>query len=136
METRQIKVKGEHDIWLAVGTGSGLARAQGFSEADRARVETVISELAHNLLLHGGGGQITVSPVREGNRRGIQVQAVDSGPGIRDVAEALRDGYTTGNGLGIGLGVVKRMMDDFAIRSHPGWGTTITATKWVLGNGE
>ncbi len=130
METRQVEVAGEHDIWLAVGTGSSLARALGFDEADRARIETVVSELAHNLLLHGGGGRITISPVCEGRRTGIRVCAVDTGPGIYDVTEALRDGYTTGDGLGIGLGVVRRMMDDFAIRSHPGWGTVISATCW------
>jgi serine/threonine-protein kinase RsbT len=103
----------------------------GMEDADRVRVETVISEMAHNVFLHGGGGTITIEPVAEDHRHGLRIRAKDAGPGMADVSQALRDGFSTLDSLGIGLGVTKRMMDDVAIRSYPGWGTVVTVTKWA-----
>jgi serine/threonine-protein kinase RsbT len=124
-------VRTEHDVWLVIGVGTSLAQELGLVEADCTRVETVISELAHNVLLHGGGGTVTIDRVSRDHRFGIRICARDSGPGITDVSRALEDGFTTRDSLGIGLGVTKRMMDDVAIRSHPGWGTIVTVTKWA-----
>lgn len=127
---RQVEIRAEQDVWLAVGLGTMLARELGMESADCARVETAISEIARNALLHGGGGCVSIEQVTESARCGLRVCAQDVGPGITDTVRALEDGFSTLNSLGIGLGVTKRLMDDFAIRSHPGWGTVITATKW------
>jgi serine/threonine-protein kinase RsbT len=128
---RRINVKRECDVWLAVGAAVDVAQEMGLNEADRVRVETVISEMAHNVVVHGGGGSIEIGLVVENKRCGLRICARDYGPGIRDVSQALEDGYTTQNSLGIGLGVTKRLMDDVAIRSHPGWGTTVTVVQWL-----
>lgn len=127
---RRVKIQAEHDVWLAVGLGTMLAHELGMERADCARVETAISEMARNALLHGGGGSISIEQVIESARMGVRVCAQDMGPGIADTVQALEDGFTTQNSLGIGLGVTRRLMDDFSIRSHPGWGTVITATRW------
>jgi serine/threonine-protein kinase RsbT len=132
---RQIEIKTEREVWLAISTGASIARELGLTEADRVRIETVISEMAHNVLVHGGGGAITIEAIAEDNRHGLRVCARDVGPGMADVSQALRDGFSTQDSLGIGLGVTKRMMDDVSIRSHPGWGTVVTVTKW-LSNGR
>ena len=131
---RQIKIEAEHQVWLAVSIGADIARQLGMVEADRVRIETVISEMANNMLLHAGQGVIRIEAVTARNRQGLRVRATDAGPGMADVSRALQDGYSTQNSLGIGLGVTKRLMDDVAIRSHPGWGTVVTVTKW-LSNG-
>ena len=128
---RQIDIETEREVWLAVGIGVGIARELGLEKTDCVRIETVMSEIAHNVLLHGGGGTVSIEAVTERDRCGLRICAQDSGPGIADISRALEDGYTTQNGLGIGLGVAKRMMDDVAIRSHLGWGTIVTVTKWI-----
>jgi serine/threonine-protein kinase RsbT len=127
----QIEIEAEHQVWLAVSIGADIARQLGMIEADRVRIETVISEMANNVLLHAGQGTISIEAVSDENRQGVRVQATDTGPGMADVSKALQDGYSTQNSLGIGLGVTKRLMDDVAIRSHPGWGTVVTVTKWL-----
>ena len=127
----RIDVESERDVWSSIREGTRLARELDMTEADRVRVETVVSELAHNVFLHGGGGTITISQIAENTRRGLRIGAQDSGPGIPSIGQALQDGYTTGDSLGIGLGITRRMMDDVAIRSHPGWGTVVTVTKWA-----
>jgi serine/threonine-protein kinase RsbT len=132
---RQVDVREEHDVWLAVGAVVAAARELEIVEADRVRLETVISEMAHNVLLHGGGGFIVVESANEPGRCGLRIRAQDEGPGIRDISLALQDGYTTSDTLGIGMGVTFRLMDDVAIRSYPEWGTIVIVTKW-LGNGS
>jgi serine/threonine-protein kinase RsbT len=131
MQDRLIDVRAEQDVWLVIAAGTGMARELGMVEADCARVETVLSELAHNIFVHGGGGTVKIGPVIEDQRHGLRICAQDTGPGIQDVSHALQDGFTTRSSLGIGLGITKRMMDDMAIRSHPGWGTVVTVTKWL-----
>ena len=128
---RRIEIRAEREVWLAISAGASAARELGLEQADCVRIETVISELAHNVLLHGGGGTVDIKAVSEGERQGLRICARDAGPGIPDISQALKDGFTTQDSLGIGLGVTKRMMDDVAIRSHPGWGTVITVTKWI-----
>lgn len=130
MSYRRIKVQAERDVLIAASTAATIAQKAGLSVTDCARVETSVSELARNLLVHAKGGALVLELVSRANRTGIRVCAMDYGPGIANVSLALQDGFTTQNSLGIGLGVAKRMMDDFSICSHPGWGTSITAVKW------
>jgi serine/threonine-protein kinase RsbT len=101
-----------------------------FSLVDQTKIVTAASELGRNTLEHGGGGELELSLAEDGVRRGIRLRFSDHGPGIPDLALALKDGYTSGSGLGLGLGGSKRLMHDFTIDSTPGIGTTITAIRW------
>ncbi|MFJ4877449.1 anti-sigma regulatory factor [Streptomyces sp. NPDC088745] len=102
----------------------------GFGLVDQTRIVTAASELARNAYIHGGGGSLTVEQVREGGRTGLRLVMRDDGPGIPDLEAALTDGYTTGAGLGHGLGGARRLMHEFAVHSHAGEGTTVVATRW------
>jgi serine/threonine-protein kinase RsbT len=104
--------------------------ALGFGLADQTKVVTAASELARNTLRYGGGGEARVMLVQNAGRRGVKLDFVDNGPGIADVDLALRDGYTTGGGLGMGLGGSKRLCDEFSIDTSPN-GTTVSVTKWT-----
>ena len=103
-----------------------------FSLVDQTKMVTAASELARNTLEHGGGGSVLVSMVEEGARRGIKLVFDDKGPGIANLELALRDGYTTGGGMGLGLSGSKRLVNDFEINSEPGRGTTVTIIRWKL----
>jgi serine/threonine-protein kinase RsbT len=100
------------------------------SLVDQTKIVTAASELARNMLLYGGGGKVTFELLQEGVRRGLRVQFIDAGPGIPNVDLAMRDGFTTGNGMGLGLGGAKRLVNEFSIESAPGKGTRITITRW------
>ena len=102
----------------------------GFSLVEQPKIVTAASELARNTVEYGGGGELRLEVVGEGARTGLRLTFSDRGPGIPDVARALQDGYTSGGGLGLGLGGAKRLMGDFAIRSTPGEGTTVVTTRW------
>jgi serine/threonine-protein kinase RsbT len=102
----------------------------GFSLVDQTKIVTAASELARNALIHGGGGSVQLEALAEGIRRGLRLSFVDQGPGIPDIDLALKDGYTTGAGLGLGLGGSKRLMSNFEIASRVGEGTRVTVTKW------
>jgi serine/threonine-protein kinase RsbT len=130
-ETAQVKVAAEVHVYVAAHQVKTLARQMGFNEADQTRLETVISELARNIVLYAGEGSIRVQVVTKDKRRGLKIQALDHGPGIADIEQAMKDGYTTSGGLGSGLGGAKRMMDEFHIESAPGLGTRVTAIKWL-----
>lgn len=104
--------------------------AAKFSIVDQTKMVTAASELARNLWIYGGGGHVTLTEVRNGARAGLQVDFIDEGPGIEDIAQALRDGYTSGSGMGLGLGGAKRLVNEFAIESKPGQGTRVTITRW------
>jgi serine/threonine-protein kinase RsbT len=102
----------------------------GFSLVDQTKIVTAASELARNTLLHGGGGQAVIEIVSDGNRRGLRLVFEDKGPGIADIQLAMKDGYSTGGGLGLGLSGAKRLSNEFAISSTPGGGTTVVITRW------
>jgi serine/threonine-protein kinase RsbT len=102
----------------------------GLSIVDQTKVVTAASELARNTYTHGGGGRFRVELLNTGTRHGIRLTFEDQGPGIPDIEQAFRDGYTTGSGLGIGLGGARRLVNDFQIESKPGQGTRIVATRW------
>jgi serine/threonine-protein kinase RsbT len=103
---------------------------QGLSLVDQTKLVTAASELGRNVIDHGGGGEVTISMELNGTRRGVRLVFSDRGPGIADVQLALRDGFTTGSGLGLGLGGAKRLCNEFAIESQPGGGTRITVARW------
>jgi serine/threonine-protein kinase RsbT len=103
--------------------------AIGFSLIDQTKMITAASELARNTLRYGGGGEAHLIKLQR-QRRGLHVVFIDHGPGIDDVEQALKDGYTTGGGMGLGLSGAKRLSDEFDIASTPGQGTTVKITKW------
>jgi serine/threonine-protein kinase RsbT len=111
----------------AVRTG---AVAIGFSLVDQTKIITAASEIARNTLDYGGGGELHLDTVRAGIRRGLRLVFSDKGPGIPDLAQALKDGYTSGGGLGLGLGGSKRLCNEFDVQSAPGQGTTVTLIRW------
>lgn len=102
----------------------------GLSLVDQTKIVTAASELARNTIDYGGGGAAHMAIVRTGPRKGIRLTFEDHGPGIADVQQALRDGYSTGSGLGLGLGGSRRLVNEFTIDSMVGRGTTIVITKW------
>jgi len=106
------------------------AVAQGFSLVDQTKIVTAASELARNTLDYGGGGEVIIELLGSGVRTGIRLTFRDDGPGIPDIEQALRDGYTSGTGLGLGLGGAKRLSNEFSIDSKPGGGTRVTITRW------
>ena len=103
---------------------------QGFSLVDQTKLVTAASELARNTVEYGGGGEVRLELVNEGVRRGVRLTFVDHGPGIADIALAMRDGYTTGSGLGLGLSGAKRLCNEFEIDSQPGQGTRVRIVRW------
>lgn len=102
----------------------------GFSLVDQTKMVTAASELARNTLDYGGGGTAHLEVLQNGNRSGLRLTFEDHGPGIANLELALKDGYTTGGGLGLGLGGAKRLANEFDIVSHPGEGTCVRITKW------
>jgi serine/threonine-protein kinase RsbT len=106
------------------------AVALTFSLVDQTKIVTAASELARNTLIHGGGGSARIEELLDGSRRGLRLTFEDKGPGIADVPQALRDGHTTGSGLGLGLGGARRLSSEFDITSVPGQGTRVSITRW------
>jgi serine/threonine-protein kinase RsbT len=106
------------------------SRELGFSLVDQTKIVTAASELARNTLDYGGGGHVELESLYDGFRRGLRLSFRDEGPGIPDVELALKDGYTTGGGLGLGLSGARRLMNEFTIESRLGEGTTVTVTRW------
>ena len=102
----------------------------GFNLVDQTKIVTAASELARNTMQYGGGGSMTLEGLEEAGRRGLRLTFVDQGPGIADIALAMRDGYTTGNGLGLGLSGARRLSSEFEIDSRPGAGTRVTIIRW------
>jgi serine/threonine-protein kinase RsbT len=125
-----IRVFNEIHATTAGLSGQRLARQSGFPPPACTAIHTAILEIARNMLLYAGRGSISISIVQEAERIGLQVLAVDHGPGISDISAALQDGYSTSGGIGRGLPGAKRLMDQFEIVSQPGGGTSITMTKW------
>jgi serine/threonine-protein kinase RsbT len=107
-----------------------LAVEFGFSLVDQTKIVTAASELARNTVVHGGGGTAEIELLVEGARRGIRLTFRDHGPGIPDLQAAMRDGFTTGGGLGLGLGGAKRLCNEFDIQSTPGDGTVVRIARW------
>jgi serine/threonine-protein kinase RsbT len=107
-----------------------MVEQRTFSLVEQTKMVTATSELGRNVVVHGGGGTARLELLADGGRTGIRVTFQDQGPGIANVEQALKDGFTTGDGLGLGLGGSKRLVDDFEIGSESGKGTRVTITKW------
>jgi serine/threonine-protein kinase RsbT len=129
-EEVRMQVASDTDIVPARARGRALAAELGFSRTDATLVATAISEIARNIVVHAGRGEIELKPAYEPDRRGVVVIASDDGPGIRDVDAALREGFGTKGGLGLGLTGVRRIMDEFAIDTALGRGTRVTMHMW------
>lgn len=128
-ETR-VAIDNDSDIVTARQKGRDLAVQAGLSGTTLTLVATAISEVARNIVVYAKRGEIVLGITQEGGRRGIMVIARDNGPGIPDVVQAMRDGFSTGRSLGLGLPGARRLMDDFDIVSELGKGTTVTMKKW------
>ena len=131
VEEPAIAISSSGDIVIARQRGRALAAGLGFSGSDLTLIATAISELARNIIEYATTGEVILGQAGKNGRSGIVIVARDEGPGIGDVAKALSAGYTTGQGLGLGLPGVRRLMDEFEIDSEPGHGTTVTVRKWV-----
>ena len=102
----------------------------GFSLVEQTKIVTAASELARNAYEHGGGGTVRMESLNNASRRGLRLTFADNGPGIANLAQALKDGFSTGSGMGLGLGGAKRLVNDFSIDSTPGQGTRVTIVRW------
>jgi serine/threonine-protein kinase RsbT len=131
----RIPIASGSDIVPARAEGRALADRLGFSKTDATLIATAISEIARNIVVHVGTGEIAIGSVDEDSRCGIVVVAHDEGPGIRDVEAALEPGYGSKGGLGLGLPGARRLMDEFRIDSGDGNGTTVTMAKWRVRDG-
>jgi serine/threonine-protein kinase RsbT len=126
-----VPIDRDGDIIAARQKARELATHVGFSGSDLTLIATAISEVARNIVVYADHGEIVLSAAQRGGQRGILVIARDEGPGIPDVERAMRDGFSTGKSLGLGLPGARRLMDEFEIVSEVGKGTTITMRKWT-----
>ncbi|HEX3472294.1 MAG TPA: anti-sigma regulatory factor [Silvibacterium sp.] len=125
-----VSINSDQDIVTARQKGRSLAIALGFSSGDATLIATAISELARNIVTYARFGEVRLTVIDNSARPGIQLIAHDTGPGIPDIPQALRDGFSTSGSLGLGLPGVKRLVDEFEIVSEVNRGTTVTAKKW------
>jgi serine/threonine-protein kinase RsbT len=130
LHEQRVIVTSNQDIVTARQRGRRLAEESGFLASDLTLIATAISEVARNIVRYATRGEILLRLIENDGGRGIEVVAVDQGPGIPDVSLALQEGYSTSGGLGLGLTGVRRLMDEFQIRSRSSSGTTVTLRKW------
>jgi serine/threonine-protein kinase RsbT len=125
-----VAIESDGDVVMARQEARAMGAALGFSSTDLTLLATAISEVARNITTYAGHGEVTLRVLRERGRDGIEVVASDDGPGIADVELALQDGFTTGNGLGLGLPGARRLVDEFDLETAPGRGTRVRLVKW------
>jgi serine/threonine-protein kinase RsbT len=125
-----LQIRAEEDIVKVRKTVREWSIFTGFRLVDQTKVVTAASEIALNVLEYGGGGTLLLESLLENPRRGLRLHFEDKGPGIPDIEQALKDGYTSGGGLGLGLGGARRLVHEFAIESSAGVGTRVTLTQW------
>lgn len=131
VKQQSVPLRSSEDVVRARQHTRDWAVALGFSLVQQTKMVTAASEIARNTLLYGGGGEMLMDQVQDGVRKGLRLIFQDQGPGIADLAQALRDGYTSGGGLGLGLGGAKRLVDRFEIESTPGSGTRVSLLRWA-----
>ncbi|MBG1240890.1 anti-sigma regulatory factor [Nostoc sp. NZL] len=129
-KTETINIQSSIDVVLVRQAVRQLGVEIGFGLVDQTKIVTAASELARNTLEYGGGGTVKLETLQEGRRRGLRLTFEDQGPGIPDIDLALKDGFTTGGGLGMGLGGAKRLANEFEIQSAVGEGTRVTIVRW------
>jgi serine/threonine-protein kinase RsbT len=126
----QVSVRSEDEVVRVRQLAREWAVSLGFGLVDQTKIVTAASELARNTVIYGGGGTVRLQALNDGARRGLCLTFEDQGPGIADLPLALKDGYSTGTGLGLGLSGAKRLMSEFEIQSTPGQGTRVTVIRW------
>jgi serine/threonine-protein kinase RsbT len=126
----RVAISSDADLVTARAEARAMAERLGFPRPDPTLIATAISEVARNIVVHVGRGEIVLRPFEDADRYGVVVIATDAGPGIRDVEAAIRDDYSVRSGLGLGLPGARRLMDDFEIASDADTGTTVTMRKW------
>ena len=130
LKTETLPLRSTDDIVHVRQVARQWAIQMGLSLVDQTKLVTAASELARNTVTYGGGGEVILEALNDINRRGVRLTFTDQGPGIPDITLALKDGYTTGGGMGLGLGGAKRLVNEFDIVSHAGEGTRVCITKW------
>ena len=130
----RVPIESDADIVTARQQGRALAATVGFGNSELTLIATAISEVARNIVEHAGRGEVILNVTEANNSQGIVVVARDRGPGIPNIEQALRDGYSTRGSLGLGLPGARRLMDEFEIASKVGKGTTVTMKKWMQKN--
>lgn len=128
---KRIKVSEEVDVAKASFEGKLLAGTAGFKQTGQYMIATAISELARNIFIYALRGEIIIRVIEKNNKKGLEIIAQDKGSGIKDIGQAMKDNFSTSEGLGLGLPGVKRIMDEFVIDTKAGVGTKITVRKWV-----
>jgi serine/threonine-protein kinase RsbT len=130
LKTERLPLRSDSDIVKMRQQVRAWAIEVALSLVDQTKLVTAASELGRNTRIYGGGGDVTLEILENGARRGVRLAFVDQGPGIADVELALKDGYTSGGGLGLGLGGAKRLSNEFQIITAPGQGTSVIITRW------
>jgi len=128
--TERLNIKQSDDVVRVRQLTRTFAVEVGLSLVDQTKIVTASSELARNTLDYGGGGEVTAEILDQGGRRGVRLTFEDRGPGIADIEQALKDGFTSGRGMGLGLGGAKRLCNEFSIASKPGEGTKVSIARW------
>jgi serine/threonine-protein kinase RsbT len=131
VKTSRLELRTEQDVVRARQEVRQHAQALRFSLVDQTKLVTAASELARNAVIHGGGGSMEVEVLEEGGRRGLRLHFADKGPGIADMGLAMTEGWSSGNGLGLGLTGAKRLCSEFEIETAPGEGTRVTVARWT-----
>jgi serine/threonine-protein kinase RsbT len=126
-----VRIESSADIVAARQQARALGTRAGFSHSNLTIIATAVSEVARNIVEYAKEGEVIITLINDANKKGVEIVAADQGPGIADVSTVMRDGYSTGKGLGIGLPGARRLMDEFEIASEMGKGTTVTMKKWV-----
>jgi serine/threonine-protein kinase RsbT len=129
-KTERLDIRQSDDVVRVRQLTRTFAVELGLSLVDQTKIITAASELARNTLDYGGGGDVTVEMLEQGGRRGVRLAFADQGPGIADIEQALKDGFTSGKGMGLGLGGAKRLCNEFSIDSKPGEGTKVMIARW------
>ncbi len=130
VQSEKMPVRTEQDIVMVRKVVRKLSQESSFSLVDQTKMVTAASELARNTLIHGGGGDMQWEQLIDGARKGVRLAFEDQGPGIPNLELAMMDGWTSGNGLGMGLSGAKRLVNDFSLESEPGKGTRVTIARW------
>jgi serine/threonine-protein kinase RsbT len=130
VRAEQLPIRAEDDVVRIRQACREWAIELGFTLVEQTKVVTAASEIARNTKVYGGGGTLLLESLSDGGRRGLRLTFEDQGPGIADIPQAFKDGYTTGSGLGLGLGGARRLVNEFDVTSKPGEGTRVVMTKW------
>jgi serine/threonine-protein kinase RsbT len=127
---KTLPIRSSEDVVRIRSEVRNASIAAGFSLVDQTKFVTAASELARNMVIYGAGGEMQIELLESAGRRGVRLAFIDQGPGIPDIDQAMKDGFTTGTGLGLGLGGARRLVNEFTIESKLGHGTRVTIARW------